>query len=380
MEVDKSKLGGVGADKIILNNFTVEQFGKLEKKVIDTQKGYSQLYKEDNEEFILVHHEGINYEKDDFYLNTSLQFNPNKILYGHNIYNSSITDLKKAIDIIIMKLNKIGVKLNLSEANIRVLELNINLELNFLDLEVVLLAVGRANYNRAIAECSFTNSDIPKEIKETRTLYINPKGIRDEKELEKTIKFYDKDFYFLKKYGIELDIPITRAEAVFGRDFYRREMERRGLDNSLKTLLSNKHLFKDLFNKAFTEEMKKADKYINETLKKNLEKEFLRFRRNEVVKRSKRKTLKLKGLQIPKELKEIRGVFEYLHTNSWIFDYSFLVEIVERHIPQKNCNKIKFLNQIEEKFISSKTSENKKLISNENNYEIFKKIHKIFYT
>ena len=139
----------------------------------------------------------------------------------------------------------------------------------------------------------------------------------------------------LHKHNKEIQSGLTRVEVLFGRDYYRYTLENMGLDNSLDTFLKAS-IAEQLFVKAIEYELKIKPMRELDKIKSNLEKAFNNFRRTERNKRKERNRLKKIGKEIPKYLKEERGVFEYLRRESWIFDYSFLYEIVKDNVVSKH--------------------------------------------
>lgn len=137
---------------------------------------------------------------------------------------------------ILKVLKDAGVDLDISEAKIRELEINITLDKSYSELNEVILLL-RANYKKALGLYSATDSNIPDKIKRDRNIYINSKLDTKKDITEKVIKIYDKTFEMLYRNNIFLDRELTRVEALFGRDYYRNIMERINCDNSLKTFL-----------------------------------------------------------------------------------------------------------------------------------------------
>lgn len=334
--IDKSRLNRIGIDRIVINNFTITNFDKLEKKEVTTNFEYIEKIEHKNRLFNLNY--SINLKANgEIYTVSSLELNPNRNRDGHNIYNSSVKELLESLEEIRDTLNSYGITIDFINAKIKEIEINVTFEQEFFELEEVLLLVGRANYQKAIGMYSFFAEDIPAKIKKERSLYINSKMQDFRKDVSgKVIKFYDKTFELLTSKELSIDIPLTRIEVVYGRDYYRNAMDKENLTNSLYDLLTNGDILKKLFIESLEQELiTKPEKYL-ETLKKNLSYNFMNFRRNERVKRLERKRYKEKGKEIPEHLREERGVFEYLDHNSWIFDYKFLLEIIEKNISSKH--------------------------------------------
>ncbi|MDY2980181.1 MAG: phage/plasmid replication protein [Fusobacterium sp.] len=334
MLVDTTKLEKVGIDRIVLNNFQILNFDELDKETKYTANNeiVEKIEYIEYGIFSLSYTKNSKGETGETYHFSSLELNPSKLKNGHNIYNANLTELRESLEIVLKKLESVGIKLDITEAKIKEVEIDMTLVIDFEELQEVILLIGRANYKKALVISSFRNEDIPQKLKRDRTLYLNSK-VPDVKKgnTGKIIKFYDKTFELYIRQGIKIDKELMRIEVLFGQDYFRNIMERIGLDNSLKTFLMN-NVLEDIFIKSLTNELLiKPKKYI-EKIKKKLNYDFNNFRRNENVKREYRKRYIEQGKEIPEAYKEERGVFKYLKNNSWIFDFSFLLEVVNKNI------------------------------------------------
>lgn len=326
--MDNLSIGKIGIDRIILNNFEIENFNELNKREYITEVEYYEELNVSTELFKLSFSSHLNITKNDIFTISEISFNPNKIIDGNNINNSDIEKLIEAKNIIKKLLKDQGVKISFENAKIKEVELNINLDFNFSKYNEVFLAIGRANYKRSIGMYSFEKEDIPKKIKRDRTLYINLSG--------RTIKFYDKKFESKLKYDLYIKNELLRTEIIFERDFYRNAMKKRYLDNNLSTLINNFNVLEQIFINELNENVFiKTQKYIENNLKNNLENEYLDFKEREKRKRETKKMLKDKGEDYS-HIKEIRGVYQYLNENSWIFDKSFLEDIIIKNVASKH--------------------------------------------
>lgn len=350
MQVDTARLENIGIDRIVLNNLKVLNFDELEKETRYTQNK-ELVEKVEYTEFGVFSMSYTRNSKDtgNIYDFSTLELNPSKLINGHNVYNSNLAQLKESIEIVLKKLETSGIKVDITEAKIKEVELDTTIVADFETLQEVILLIGRANYKKALVISSFKNEDIPRSIKKDRSLYLNSK-ISDFKKgnTGKVIKLYDKTFEMYLNHNIMLDKQLTRIEVLFGQDYYRNTMERMGLDNSLKSFLANDTLEEIFLKSLVSEVLTKPVKYL-EKIKKNLAFEFNNFRRNERVKREFRKKLQQQGKDIPLYYKEERGVFKHLKDESWIFDFSFLIELVNEYVPLKH--KGVFERQILKKYI-----------------------------
>lgn len=349
MQIDRSRLNKIGIDRIVINNFKINNIYDLPRKVINSDIEYSEFLTEKNKLFNLNYslHLKLN---NDVYTVSSLEFNPNKIAEGNNVYNSSVSELMTALDKIIDIMAKNGIEIDISEARVKEIEINTTFKQKFEDLEEIVTLIGGANSKKSLGIHSYDYKKNLKKMKKDRSIYISSKLEENNRDVKgKIIKLYDKSFEIKRKKLIETDIYLSRIELLAGRDYYREYMNSIGLSNNLSDLINNNDLLKILFEKGIRQEVLiKPRQYLENILKKRLKYDFLNFRRNEKVKRIERKKLKEKGEEIPGLYKEERGVFEYLDRESWIFDYSYLLEIVSTELSPKNRDK--FYRQITKKY------------------------------
>ncbi|MGL4866532.1 MAG: hypothetical protein ACRC3I_03800 [Cetobacterium sp.] len=357
MIIDRSKLYKIGIDRVVINNFKILNFDKLDKKHINSKSELIERFEEKNDFAILNYSVAIN-EIGELYTTASLDINPNKIRDNHNVYNSNVFEFHSELNKVVKLFKENGIELDLSEARIKQIEINITFLKKYENLKEVLLLIGRANPDKAIGIYSFTTSDIPREIVKDRTLYINgSKGdiakTFEKDILRKKIILYDKTFEVLTKTGVELKDELFRAELHLGRDYYREQISNYGLTNSIFDLKDE--ILKDIFIKSLEKELKVEPLKYLEVIKKKLKLKFLNFKRNENVKKQERIKLKSLGKEIPELYRETRGVFEYLDKEAWIFDYSFLQELVLEKIDSKSRQK--YLKQIENKYLDKNNKE-----------------------
>lgn len=346
MHVDKSRLNKIGIDRVVINNFVISNFVDLEKKTIKTNFDYVEKLEKKHQLFHLSY--SINLKLDKIYTVASLEFNPNKLRDKHNIYNSSPLEFLEQLNKIILLLEREGIKLDITAAKIKEIEINTTINMKFKELEEVMLLIGRANYRNALGMYSFNSRDIPREIKTERSLYLNSKLDVKKEKIGKIIKFYDKSFEMLRNQNFTVDEELTRVEVLLGRDYYRTQMNLLGLTNDLKDISCE--AMERLFKNSLVNEMEiRPNRYLEEVLKKNLGYDFRNFKRNELKKRQERARLKELQKEAPDCYKEQRGVFEYLLRESWIFDYSYLLEIVLKEVETKH--KQIYERQIKKKYL-----------------------------
>ncbi|UUV17361.1 hypothetical protein NRK67_00545 [Fusobacteria bacterium ZRK30] len=354
MKIDRFRLNKIGIDRVVLNNFNIKNLDELEKKVLDTNTEISELVEVKEKLFTLRYSTHLK-ANNELYVLADLEFNPNTILEGHNLYNVRGNELKQAVEILKETLNRSGVEIDLEKAKVKTLEINKTIDYPFKSLEEVFLVIGRTNLKKSIGLYSFQDENIPRKIREERSLYINSTLNSKKTITGKEIKFYDKTFEFFRTKKTKLDMELTRAEVTAGRDYYREIVIKLGnfkglkISNSLNDLIENDWVLDEIFTRALIPEVKiKPLRFIENVIKKNLRKEFINFRRTEKTKREIRKKYIENDEPVPKKYREEKGVFKYLKSESWIFDYNFLLEIVQEEIESKN--RWRFNKQISDKY------------------------------
>lgn len=336
----------IGIDRIVLNNIDISNFDTLDFDIVNDEKEQKEQFKMKDEFFKLFYSRNKDKSTGEIYNTSLLEFNPIKIYYGHNIYNSDIKQLEKGLNYIKEILSIKGVKIDFSKAKIKEIELNTTIAQSFIELSEIFALIGRANYKSALNIYSFSNEDNPKKIKKDRILYLNP-YVAKKKSAGKTIKIYDKTYEMMSNREMFIEEELTRIEVLFGSNFLKSVLKKNGLSNDLKDFMDNDIMEKIYKESLIKEFVIKPMNYI-ENLKKDLSYKFKNFKRNEKVKREYREKLKAQGKEIPKEYKEERGVFEYLKKESWIFDACLLLEIVQKEVSTKDRKAYQI--QIEKKY------------------------------
>ncbi|MGL5780125.1 hypothetical protein [Cetobacterium somerae] len=352
MIIDKNRLNRIGIDRVVLNNFKIINFENLERRQIKSKNECIEKL-EKKTDFFSLNYSVAKLDIEELYTTASLEFNPNKIREGNNIYNSTVREFKEQLDIIVQILLDNGICLDLTTATIKEIELNTTFIKKFGDLHEVMLLIGRANYKKALGMYSFSDSNIPSSIKYDRTIYINQPNEFKKDIDRKVIKIYDKTFELRRVCGLNLDKELTRVEVLCGRDYYRRTVAKYGITNSIYDLKDK--ILEDIFIKSLENEiLTKPTKYL-EKIKNNLYYDFFNFKRNEKVKREERKKLQDSGKDIPDHLRETKGVLKYLDKESWIFDYSFLQELVLQAVDKRH--KGDYLKQINKNYMHKNNKE-----------------------
>lgn len=313
MRTDSGKIYRVGIDWLTLYNFelTYKNTNFISEKITD--EFYQESFKKEEPSYSIEFTKRL-YEEGKETNFQSLRINPNKILYGHNIHNARSEELSQAIDILIKKLDEEGIILDLKNAKIKDIEINLNIPKPFRELketfELLFSDVpGAKKIGRLTPNKSY------KHMFEDETIYGSYNY--------SLVKVYDKTE------ESKLDIDITRLEWRFLKRTYANIMKAQEVDNSLNQLL----LDFTVIDKLFVEKTKsklfiKGMNYLEKVLKKNLEIEYIRFKENNKL-----------GVSLGK--KEKRGVFKHLEETCWIFDYSFLIELVSKYDKPHKSREIK---------------------------------------
>nr|DAR47974.1 MAG TPA: hypothetical protein [Caudoviricetes sp.] len=312
----------IGIDKISIYDYECSISPKL-KEVVERANGVKEVASIKRELFSMTYNYTLT-ETDRGLSETcfnKLTFNPNKILRRNNIENSSIQELKEALEKLETLLKKEGIIVDFSNAKIADIEINLNLPINFNEYFEVFLLFAKQHLNYAKGIYSITNAERINEFKYDESLFI---------PLSKntTFKIYSKDR--------ESNLPyhLTRLEYCLETSSYKYQCEKYGVDNSLNYLLSSKDFIETLFRERLKKDfIFKMFDYLEKEVKPILESKYKIFKQNNALARQTGR-------------KEARDVYRYLE-QYWIFDYTFLIELVERY---NSKNKGREIKRIREKY------------------------------
>lgn len=312
----------IGIDKISIYDYECSINPKL-KEVVERANGVKEVASIKRELFSMTYNYTLT-ETDRGLSETcfnKLTFNPNKILRGNNIENSSIQELKEALEKLETLLEKEGIIVDFSNTKIADIEINLNLPINFNEYFEVFLLFAKQHLNYAKGIYSITNAERINEFKYDESLFI---------PLSKntTFKIYSKDR--------ESNLPyhLTRLEYCLETSSYKYQCEKYGVDNSLNYLLSSKDFIETLFKERLKKDfIFKMFDYLEKEVKPILESKYKIFKQNNTLARQTGR-------------KEARDVYRYLE-QYWIFDYTFLIELVERY---NSKNKGREVKRIREKY------------------------------
>lgn len=306
VNLDASKIFRIGIDWLTLYNFEISYNSNLYITEQVTEEYYQ-------EEFCLKEPSYTLDSTTRLYTSgkqtsfKNLRFNPNKILSGHNIYNSRETELKAALLMLIKELSQKGIDINLSEAKIKDVEINLNFNKPFLEVEEAfkLLFISVPHFKK-ISRC--TRNKSYKLMFQDETLLGNYTST--------LVTAYDKTEESKK---LDLELDITRLEWRFLNRTFSYYANKKEKDNSLNSILNSFELIDGIFIENTKKKLlEEGIKHLESVIKVNLEKEFIAFK---------------KFNKFGKELgkKEKRGVYKHLEESCWIFDYTLLIEVVNKH-------------------------------------------------
>ena len=313
--LELSKATRIGIDKLILSGIKVES---RKNAVITEGQGWIEEKLEIREALFSIVKSIKLYETGELVEANFLRFNPNKILSGHNIYNSRAEELKEAVACLIQELKSKGIEVDLTNAKISEIEININIEAAFGEYKeaLTLLFLGLPKL-RKIGNLVLGESY--KDLFVDSTLYG---GWENHKVIA-----YDKR----REVGNEeiLNTDLIRIEWWLASGSYKYYANKFGRDNTLAVLLEDSEILDEIFMELCLKKLfKDGYKYLEEELVPNLERGYLSFKESTKLARRKGKP-------------QTRNVLKYLDDNYWIFDYSYLIDLVSIHDKKNKVREIK---------------------------------------
>ncbi len=310
----------IGIDKISFYDYECSINPRL-KDIVEKENGVKEVASIKRELFSMTYNYTLT-ETDGGLSETcfnKLTFNPNKILRGNNIQNSSIEDLKMALEELKNILERDGIIVDFTNAKIADIVLSFSLFSEVIVEVFLLFAKQHINFAKGIY--SITNANRISDFKYDESLFI---------PLSKntTFKIYSKDR--------ESNLPykLTRLEYCLETSSYKYQCEKYGVDNSLSYLLSSENFIETLFRERLKKDfILKMFDYLEREVKPTLENKYKIFKQNNALARQTGR-------------KEARDVYRYLE-QYWIFDYTFLIELVEKY---NSKNKGREIKRIREKY------------------------------
>lgn len=306
MQITKDKIFRLGIDKISLKGFQFEADEEFEKTV-DKKKDSIKEEIIIKDEIFSLKSTYVIYQEDGELkdnIHNHITFNPNKILTGDNVCNSSVEDLQKAIIKLQEFLKEKGVKVDFSNSRIADIEININIPYSFEEYWEVFLLFFKSYPYKAKAIEVMTNSDKFEEFMQLESFFLPLSN-------SVTFKLYSKDREKI------LSFPCSRLEYYLKSSAYKYDVEKYGYTDTLSSLIENPNILRMIFIERFKKDFgRKAFNYIENNIKTSLYRGYIAFKEANKLAREKGR-------------KEERDVYKYLN-QFWIFDYSFLIELIEK--------------------------------------------------
>lgn len=285
-----------GVDNLYLYDFSLEGT-ELEKVIKEDKIIFEKKFTEKENGIVLVYkktidHEGI--EK----ISSSLSFNPNTLLKGNNIENSSAKEIKAAITLLARKLRQDKIYLDIRGAKVRTAAFNINFKIDFEKyMDTLFLIIFQE------AKAVTFNGSVIKDP------YID---MGDKIEtIRHPIKNNTKRQFYNKSILEKLGDPLTRYEIEPSSQLFRGRVNKILNSKSMEAVTFS--LFLENFD-SIAKHMILCD------LKRY-------FKKSQVFLETKHKNLlirELRQFKINSRIKSQRNVYEFLNEKYKIYDREFL--------------------------------------------------------
>ena len=305
MQLDMTQIARIGIDKLILSGIRVES---NKNSTLTEGHGWIEEKFELKEELFSILKSIKLYESGEMVEANYLRFNPNKLLHGHNISNTRSPELREAVSLLLQKLKTKGISVDITNARISEIEINVNIEAAFEEYKEVLTLLFMNLPNvRKIGNLNLNESY--KRLFIDSTLYGGWENHR--------VIAYDKRKEVNKEWLIDFDL--LRIEWWLSNSSYKYYSSKFGRDNTLEVLLEDSDLLDEIFTELCLKKLfKEGYKYLEDELIPNLERGYQAYKERNRLARVKEK---------PQQ----RDVLKHLDENYWIFDYSYLIDLINKH-------------------------------------------------
>lgn len=322
MEVDFDKVFRVGVDKITLHGFEILHANEDSKKR-GKKKNSSLEIIEKELEGIRLYAEFEMFSSGQITKWNKITFNPNRVLSGYNVQNSRAEELKESIKIIEKIYEEHDVKLDFTNAEISEIEINKNFEITFDNyFEVFLFFFKQLPMSKGTF--GITDSEKLNEMTKQESFFNRSRKTW-------SVRAYDKRKELRDKYKKSIDRNVTRIEYNFKISAIRRHFKRIGIGTSLRDLIENIEIIDNIFKYSVREHFLVNASKIIDNIKKVLNREYINFKNaNRLAKATKRK--------------QEYNVYKYLDS-WWVFDKSFVIEIVSIMDKKNKIREIKKINR-----------------------------------
>lgn len=305
MILDLDKCLRFGVDKLSIYNFKLTCHNEL--KAIEDNESYlkESLYIREKGLFNLEYSITLMKNSNEVKEYSVLTFNPNRIIYGHNIYNSKKEEIDYALDKLLKSLKIKGIELDLTAAKIKDLEININFSVDYQEYyEVFLLMISQLRNSKYFGEI--------KNSKKFKDKFLD-EGLFN-RNTRKAVRIYDKAREVKSKEGIDISY-LSRFEMTLFRPSINFFCKKNNLVNEFKNLSDSfiEEIFKYYFERDINS---RIYEFLNQ-LKKILESEYLAFKNTQKLARRSNKKIKYK-------------IYDYLK-EFWIFDKEHLISIIKEY-------------------------------------------------
>ena len=320
--MDLKKVYRIGIDFWVLRNIKVEYPPHL-KRITPTANGdLREGIFEQDKGFIFYSYTKLTKDNELLPLTTVLQLNPNKLLDGHNIFNSRAGRTKEALSYVKELLQKKEIILDYSEAIVDTAEIQINFNRSFTGIERVIDLIFSVMSN---GKSKKTSGDS----KERHILARRKAESYWWKYKDNTYRAYDKKKEILEVENIDFREKITRLEYKPSNYHFKRFFLENDLDNKLETVLDNFYIIEKEFKKVWLHELKETFQYLEKRYSKELERVYLGFKDAQASARKRGITPE-------------RGIYKYIKKNFEVYDLEYINKILEKH-EKKNLGREKKL-------------------------------------
>lgn len=299
------KILRIGIDKLVLSGVDIET--NKPSLIIQGANWVEEKVEIKEELFSIVKSTKL-YDNGEITESNYINLNPNRILYGHNIVNSRKEELIQAVDKLKYMLERKGINASFDKAKIAEIEINTNIKVKFEDYkEVLTLLFLRLPNLRKISNHN--------KSKAYRRIFMD--STLDGGWQNHSVKAYDKRREVNNESILNFDL--LRVEWRLASSSYKYYVQKFSTDSTLQSLINNDSILDNIFRELCLKKLLEgAYKELEDNIYPQLEQTYINFK-------------KASKEQIVRGKKPKRNVFKYLQDNCWIFDYSYLIEIVSNH-------------------------------------------------
>ncbi|MGL4566931.1 MAG: hypothetical protein ACRCU6_00215 [Fusobacteriaceae bacterium] len=359
MELNTSDIFKIGVDRWFVSCLGIDYPETLKQtkfsKNGDLKEGISESY----DGFTIHSYSRLTQNNELLPTVTTMEFNPNRVLDGHNLYNSQVERTMKALEIVTGILKEKGIKLYLGDCIVETAEINVNIPVSFqklkdvLDLEFNIISKGKSK---------LTLGDNPdyciKNRREEESIWW--------KNHSNSYRTYDKTKELFEKHNLEIGVEVTRKEYIPSSYKFKEIFKSEGLDLKFSTVLLNFRLIEKFFIEFWEEALKNSFKYLETKYYSSLERKYLGYKRSREQDRKRK--------EIDPTFKIPRGIYKFLKENCQIFDKQYILKIIEQN--EKNhpkrelekafkefgeCNGLKYLEYLMNFFSALKYNHGRKI-------------------